>query len=196
MNGKFAVPGLLLMLCAGPIAARAQSYWQLSYKGTATFTNNAGKLVTQPMTDRTLVQRCVQNNVGASNNNLALVLHFNANAIGDAFEVVNTADPNLFNCQVFTLAFKESYTNAAGTEVKTFAYIYNNDSDVFNDPSGHSRGSAVFTRSQVPSKGGGTNTVITGTVHFWLGVWMDNAAATNAIICSGTFTSKGPLNLP
>src|SRR6185503_9102267 len=126
---------------------------------------------------------------------LALVLHVNGSVVGDTLEVVNTTDPNLFRCNVSTLAFPQAYTNSAGTLVKTFVYVYNNDSQIFNDPSAHSRGSVVITRT-LTSSGGATHTTITGKVQFWLGEWNENTPAPKATICSGTFTSKSALNIP
>src|SRR5690242_17744168 len=95
----------LLVLAAftvGPAIGRAQSYWLLTYSGTATHTNGLGKVVTEPMTDRTLVQRAADVG-GVGTNGLGLVLHVNANVLGDALEVVNLGDPNLFRAEVFKL---------------------------------------------------------------------------------------------
>ena len=185
--------GILVGCCIQPVSGTAQSYWVLKYQGTATSTNGAGKIVTRPMTDRTLVQDCARHAGLTDTSGLALVLHVNGSSVGDTLEVVNTSDPNLFRCQVMTLAFPESYTNSAGTQVKTFAYIYNSDSDIFSDPSDHSRGSAVITKT---TAGKMPRTSLTGKLQFWLGQWIDNAPAPNATICSGSFTAKGPLNSP
>ena len=195
---KIKIPGTFLVLAGLALAmtrGNAQTYWQLTYTGTASHTNELGKVVTESMTDRTLIQRCAQAGGTSDTSNLALVLHVNGNVVGDTVEVVNVNDPNLFRCEVFKLAFPAGITNSSGTQVKNFTYIYNNDSDIFADPSAHSRGSAVVTRGAVAKHAAPNTNVITGKLQFWLGEWIDNAPATNAIVCSGTFTGK-PLSLP
>jgi hypothetical protein len=195
MKIGFVFFGVLIGLIVLPSRSAAQSYWVLKYNGTATSTNGTGKIVTVPMTDRTLVQTCAQHAGLTDTSGLALVLHINGSSVGDTLEVVNTSDPNLFHCEVSQLAFPVSYTNSDGTLIKTFAYVYNNDSDIFSDPSSHSRGSAVVTRT-IGGGQGGMRTTITGKLQFWLGQWIDNAPAPKATICSGTFTSTGSLSAP
>src|SRR6476469_7378171 len=114
MRMSFAVFGVLIGLCVLPVKSRAQSYWVLKYDGVATATNGAGKIVTRPMTDRTLIQQCPQSAGRANTSGLALVRHVNGSASGDTLEVVDTSDPNLFRCDVSTFAFPQSYTNSAG----------------------------------------------------------------------------------
>jgi hypothetical protein len=193
MKIAFVFFGVVISLIVWPPRSVGQAYWVLKYTGTATGTNGAGKIVTSPMTDKTLVQNCAQHAGLKDTSGLALVLHVNGSSVGDTLEVVNTSDPNLFHCQVSQLAFPESYTNSSGTVIKTFSYVYNNDSDIFSDPSSHSRGSAVITRT-IGSGQGGTRTTLTGKLQFWLGDWIDNAPAPKATLCSGTFTSTGTLS--
>jgi hypothetical protein len=177
----------LLAVCLVPLAGKAQSYWVLSYQGTSTSGNGSGKLATEKVTEKTLIQNCATNS-GASLTDLALVLHLNATVVGDAIEVINTNDPNLFRCEIMKLAFQQAYTNNHGG-MKRFAYIYNEQSD-------HSRGSAVFTQ-QVSTQGGVTNiTGINGTLQFWLGNWDESTNDPRAIVCTGTFSSKHALSLP
>jgi len=182
---------VLVGLALLPMSSDAQSYWVLKYTGVATSTNGIGKIETRPMTDRTLVQNCAQHAGVTDTSALALVLHINGSSAGDTLEVVNTTDPNLFRCEVFELAFPVSYTNDAGGLIKTFAYVYNSSSDIFGDPSSHSRGSAVITLTST-----GKRTVINGKLQFWLGQWIDDAPAPKATVCSGTFTSTRALNVP
>ena len=106
------------------------------------------------------------------------------------------ADPNAFRSQVLKLAFRESFTNADGTLIKTFAYVYNDESAIFNDPSGHSRGSVVITQTTGTERKGKSKAPLSGTIQFWLGEWIDNRPASNVVVCSGTFTSTQPLNVP
>lgn len=180
-------------------SAGAQAYWPISYSGTSTHTNGEGRLVTERMTEQTLIQLCAQKSGIADTSGLTLALHFQPGAIGDTIEVVNASDPNLFHCEVLKLAFRESFTNAAGTVVQTFAYVYNNESMIFNDPSAHSRGSAVLTQqsdSAVGSRRRHSKAPLSGTLQFWLGEWIDDRPADNVAVCSGTFTSSGPLAPP
>ena len=195
MKISFVVFGIVIGMVMLPLRSDAQSYWVLKYNGVATGTNGAGKMVTTPMTDKTLIQNCAQHAGLTDTSGLALVLHVNASSVGDALEVVNKNDPNTFHCEVSQLAFPASYTNSSGTVIKTFSYVYNNDSDIFSDPSAHSRGSAVVTMTQTGAQGA-AHTAITGKLQFWLGQWIDNAPAPHATICSGTFTSTGTLNVP
>src|SRR5436190_4431360 len=129
------IPFIALGVVAGmiilPLRSDAQSYWVLKYNGVATGTNGAGKLVTTPMTDRTLINNCAEHSGVTNTSGLALVLHVTGSSVADTLEVVNTSDPNLFHCEVSQLAFPVSYTNSSGTVIKTFAYVYNNDSDIF-----------------------------------------------------------------
>jgi hypothetical protein len=194
MKLPFVLPGIFMGLVLLPLGSQAQSYWVLKYNGVATSTNGAGKMQTRPMTDRTLVQDCARHAGRTDTSGLALVLHVNGSSAGDTLEVVNTTDPNLFRCEVLELAFPQSYTNSAGTLIKTFAYIYNSGSDIFGNPSSHSRGSAVVTRNLTGNST--THTAITGKLQFWLGEWIENAPAPQATICSGTFTSTGALSVP
>jgi hypothetical protein len=196
MKTNLPALGILIGLCLLPAAGRAQSYWLLKYEGTSVRTNKAGQIASRPMTDKTLARLCA-NNAGVSNaTQLSLVLHLNATSLGDTLEVVNTGDPNLFRCEVLKLAFAESFTNSSGTFIKTFAYIYNDESDIFGDPSAHSRGSAVITRKTTRDSHGATHTTITGKLQFWLGVWLENAPANDVVVCAGTFAAQRPLNLP
>jgi hypothetical protein len=179
--------GTLLALCLLPASSPAQPYWILSYQGTATSGGQSNKLTTQKVTEKTFIHDCATN-AGVSTADLALVLHFDANVVGDAIEVINTNDPNLFRCEIMKLAFAQSYTNNVGG-IKRFAYIYNEQSD-------HSRGSAVFTRKVFVRDGVTNTTSINGTMQFWLGNWDESTNDPRAIVCSGTFSTKGALNLP
>jgi hypothetical protein len=195
MKIPFVVVGVVIGMVILPLRSDAQSYWVLKYNGVSTSTNGTGKIVTTPMTDRTLIQNCAQHAGLTDTSDLALVLHVNGSSVGDTLEVVNKNDPNVFRCEVSQLAFPVSYTNSSGTVIKTFSYVYNSDSDIFADPSAHSRGSAVVTRT-VTGAQGTTSTALTGKLQFWLGQWIENAPAPHAAICSGTFTSTGTLNVP
>src|SRR5581483_9353861 len=135
-------------------------------------------------------------------NNLALVLHFDANVVGDSLEVVDTNDPNLFRSEIFKLGhtfndnfgdLETTYTNSSGTLMRRFAYIFDGDGGTFtNKNNGHNRGSAVYVQTLSTNKSGATSVAITGRMQFWLGITNDP----NPGICSGTFQSVGPLNLP
>lgn len=181
MKHTIQIIGLLLGISLMPLCGDAQNLWLLKYQGTETTsnpqTNGKPKLVTQKITESTFVQRCAN---GADTSNLALVLHLNANELGDTLEVINTIDPNAFRCEVFKLAFQEKYTSGDGTLVKKFAYMY-------NDESGHSRGSAIITQ-----RGTGASMKIDGKCQFWLGP--ENP--TTPKVCAGTFTAVGPLDVP
>src|SRR5215831_12819192 len=107
MKIAFVVFGVLIGLIVLPPRSAAQSYWVLKYNGTATSTNSTGKIVTVPMTDKTLVQNCAQQSGLTDTSGLALVLHINGSSVGDTLEVVNTSDPNLFHCEVSQFAFPE-----------------------------------------------------------------------------------------
>lgn len=170
-------PFLLAALLLPLAHAAAQSRWVVSYRGTET-AGNSNRLSTVTVTDRTFIERCATNS-GVPTSDLALVLHFNAESIGDVLEVVNVNDPNLFRCQVFRLSFPESFTNSAGTTMKRFSYIYDSTSD-------HSRGSAVVSSKSVV-KGGTTNSpVIDGALQYWLGFWHESMSDPNAIVGTGT----------
>ena len=176
---------LMLLVALSVSAVSAQSRWIVTYRGTET-AGGTNKLRTITVTERTFIERCATN-ANISTENLALVLHFDADALGDALEVVNVNDPNLFRCEVFRLAFPESYTNNAGTSMKRFSYIYDSTSD-------HSRGSAVIS-SKSTVKGGTTNAPAIGaTLHYWLGQWTENAGDPNAIVGSGTLKVMRPLD--
>ncbi len=178
------VLGLLLL----PAGAGAQSYWKLSYQGTLT-SGGSNKLSTVKVTENDFIQSCATNS-GVSTADLVLALHFDANDVGDALEVVNANDPNLFRCEVFKFAFPESYTNSADTSLKRFAYIY-------DSTSAHSRGSVVINRRVTLARGGAANAPsIDGKMQYWLGVWDDNSTDPNARVGSGTFKATAPLNVP
>lgn len=187
--GQLLIGLFLLPLCG--LAQSDSQYWVLSYRGTATSSGDR-KLSTRKITENDFIRDCATNS-GASTENLALVLHFNANELGDTLEVVNVNDPNLFRCEVFKLASTfsgssvQSYTNSTGTVMKRFAYIYSSDS-------GHSRGSIIIDRRE--SKKRGRNPKITGTLQYWLGTWDDNISDPNAVVCKGTFKAVRPLDLP
>jgi hypothetical protein len=192
MKTKLKVFLMVLGLCISPLVVCGQSYWILSYQGTAT-SGGTNKLSTVPVTEKTFIENCATN-AGVSSSDLVLVLHMNANAFGDALEVVNQNDPNLFRCEVFKLPYifagspSESYTNSTGTVVKRFAYI-------FSSEGGHSRGSAIINQRANPKGGTNAPVAVDGKMQYWLGTWMENAPDPNAIVCSGTFKAR-PLNLP
>lgn len=187
MKSKLILSQVVLGLLLAPVGVQAQDYWKLTYQGTLT-SGQSNKLSTVKVTEKTFVQNCASNS-GISTDNLALVLHFNGSDVGDTLEVVNVNDPNLFRCEVFKLAFPESYTNSAGA-LKRFAYIYDSTSD-------HSRGSVVINRrSTGAKKGGAKGAAIDGRMQYWLGVWNDNSPDPNARVGSGTFKATGPLNVP
>ncbi|HLP77261.1 MAG TPA: hypothetical protein VK327_10115, partial [Candidatus Paceibacterota bacterium] len=174
---------ILVAVLLLPACADAQSYWKLKYQGTETVGGGSNRLLTVRINEQKFIQNCATNS-GISTDDLALVLHFDANDVGDALEVINVNDPNIFRCEVFKFAFPESYTNNIGTVMKRFAYIY-------DDTSGHSRGSVVISRR------GKTNApAIDGKLQYWLGVWSDSGGDPNAIVGSGTFKATGALNFP
>ncbi|MGN6556016.1 MAG: hypothetical protein ACTHLW_20095 [Verrucomicrobiota bacterium] len=182
--------GTLLGLCLLPLAGLAQSYWRVAYQGTATSRDDSNKLRTETVTENSFIQHCATNAGVTDLSNLALVLHFDANEVGDALEVINTSDPNLFRCEVFKFAFPESYTNSAGTVMKRFAYLYNSESD-------HSRGSVIIDRRVSVTRRGVTNApTLDGKMQFWLGTWDANTNDPSPTVCSGTLTGKEPLTLP
>ncbi|HEY9508302.1 MAG TPA: hypothetical protein VIV82_00425 [Verrucomicrobiae bacterium] len=187
--GSILIGLLLLPLCG--LAQSDSQYWILSYRGTATSSGDK-KLATRKVTENDFIRDCATNS-GVSTDNLALVLHFNANELGDTLEVVNVNDPNLFRCEVFKLAYTfegsspQTYTNSAGTVMKRFAYIYSSDG-------GHSRGSIIIDRRA--SRKRGHSPTITGKLQYWLGTWDENVSDPNAIVCAGTFKAVKPLDLP
>ena len=185
MNRLISLSALAVAALIATVPAAAQPRWIVSYQGTET-RSVSNRLVTTQVTDRTFIQRCAAN-AGISTENLALVLHFDAEAVGDSLEVVNVNDPNLFRCQVFRLAFPESQTNSAGG-LKRFGYVYDATSD-------HSRGSALITRTEVPArKGKPAVTTIQAQLHYWLGIWDESQPDPNAVVASGVIKSKAPLN--
>jgi len=183
---KLLVPlGMAIALASAPLTASAQSYWLLSYKGTATSGTNGTALVSKSVSEGDLIHDCAGT---GSTSNLALVLHLNAEDLGDRIEVINTNDPNAFRCDKFKLFFQQNFTNTDGTVVKKFAYI-------FTDQSDHNAGSAIFTQKVVTPRNNqsGTNHLqIDGTMQFWL---TNDSGAVE--VNTGSFTSRGPLsNLP
>jgi hypothetical protein len=196
MKMKFNTFGMLALLLALPFGVRAQSYWQITYNGTAT-ASTGSNLVTSAMTDQDLVTLSANNSDGNPfTDNLALVLHFDANVVGDSIEVIDKDDPNLFRSEVFKLGHSfdgspdTTYTNKDGTILRRFSYIYDGDGGTFtNKNDGHNRGSAVYVVT-VNTNNGVTN--ITGKLQFWLGGVSDP----NPTVCSGTFNAVGPLPLP
>jgi hypothetical protein len=163
------------------LPARGQTYWVLSYQGTTT-AGGSNKLTTVTVTENTFIEKCAAK-AGISTDNLALVLHFNASGLGDALEVINVNDPNLFRCEIFRLAFPLSYTNSAGTVLKRFAYVYDETSD-------HSRGSVVLKRKE------GQGAMLEGTLIYWLGIWNESVSDPNAIVGSGSFKGIRALDFP
>jgi hypothetical protein len=184
--------GIVMGLSAFACRAPAQTYWLLKYQGKSTRTvEGAGGspvLQTQTVTERTLIEQCAAAH-GASTNNLALVLHANSSHLGDSIEVINTLDPNLFRCEVFLLYFQESYTNNTGTVTRKFAYMFNRESS-------HSRGHAVMHQRPVTTrakKGPSTTEVVMDIKCLY---WLGTEQTSDPAICSGTFTTIGPLERP
>ena len=171
---------LLLLACLlTAFPAQAQSRWVVTYQGTET-RSVSNKLVTAKITERTLIQRCATS-AGISTTNLALVLHFGGDSVGDTFEVVNVNDPNLFRCEIFRFAFPQSNTNGVGPGLRRYSYVYDSTSD-------HSRGSAVYTFAETRTKKKTTQSV-SGRLHYWLGFWDETQRDPNAVVASGTFKS-------
>jgi hypothetical protein len=170
----------LFPACFIAFQASAQSYWVLSYQGTETV-GDTNKLTTVKVTDKTLIERCAAGS-GASTDDLALVLHFDANSVGDTLEVINVNDPNLFRCELFKFAFAQTYTNSAGTVMKRIAYVY-------DETSGHSRGTVVIHQrlGDANGKKNKKSGPLEGTIHYWLGIWDENVADPNPTVASGKF---------
>jgi hypothetical protein len=196
MKFKFKAVALSLVLGLLPCSVKAASYWVLSYTGTSTSgSTNQNSLVTVPVTEDTFIQNCASNS-GVSTADLVLVLHANANELGDTLEVINRNDPNLFRCEVFKLAYNfsgspsQSYTNAAGTVLKRWAYVFSADG-------GHSRGSAIINERAANSRGGANAPVnVDGKLQYWLGEWMESTPEPDPAVCSGTFKAKETLTFP
>lgn len=193
MTTKLKIAVTLIGLCVAPFYAGAQSYWQVSYQGTAT-TNGTDKLDTRTTTENDFIEEAATK-AGVPTTDLVLALHLNANELGDTLEVVNQNDPNLFHYEIFKFTYtfsgspSQSYTNSAGT-IKRFAYIFGNDDS-------HSRGSVILNESTSTDDSGGIAVNgVTGTVQFWRGLWQADAPDPNAVPCSGSFKTTKALFAP
>ena len=170
-------------LVAGSLNASAQSYWLLTYRGTETVADapeDATRLVTTRVTQNDLVERAAAA-AGVSTSNLVLVLHDNADSLGDKIQVVNRTDPNLFQWDVLKLYFSEGYTNDAGTFSRRFQYVFTETE--------HSRGSAIVTRRST-NRNGRERVKIMGQVQFW------GSSTNGRVFSSGAFTATQPLEIP
>src|SRR5690606_16248510 len=130
------------------------------YKGTETTADapeDATRLITKRITERDLIRRAAEAG-GVSTSNLVLVLHENADSLGDRIEVVDRTDPNVFHWDGAKLYFSEGYTNDPGTFSRRFQYVFTETE--------HSQGSAIVTR-QISFRKGIERADITGDIQFW-----------------------------
>jgi len=130
--------------------ALAQNEFPLTMRGTCFQTNAAGKIVSQVITEKTLLQEVAQN-VGITNlKGLALVYHENGSSFGDTIDVINPTNGVVLDT-LFGFYFGESFdrmvlTNSSGAE-KRLDYVYTKQNT-------HSLGSALINKSAASNGNG------------------------------------------
>ena len=166
---------------------RAQFQFYVTFRGTSCQTDSTGRMVTVPVTERTLLEKAAQASGATDIGSFALVYHFNGSSFGDTIDVVNATNGATYTT-LFGFFFGEdpsllrtAITNASGTEVRRLDYVYTKQNS-------HSMGAAFLTKRFVRDVKGTTRTTIDAQMH-WIESPEGNASTK---ICEGSFTTTKP----
>jgi hypothetical protein len=128
MKNSIIVAAIISGIFALAIGADGQAVYQMTFKGTAQTTNDSGALVSQKVSNKTLIQDAVTA-TGNTNKNLTLVYVQSASTDpstpGDFVEVVdNAGTPVYTNLQfMYNGSFPPALTNATGDQVLIGAQV-------------------------------------------------------------------------
>ena len=177
-------------LLAFAIQGRGQNVFLLTFKGTSATTNDAGAIVSQKLSNKTLIQDAVTA-TGVSNSASSLSLVYvqgasvNPSAEGDFVEVVSTADGTSIytNLQfMYNGPFPPALTNAAGDQIVIGAQVV-----PLPLAEGDTLGGATINERIMPKK-----TVISGSFNYTmlLSPGLTNVDAVHVV--NGTFNVGKP----
>jgi hypothetical protein len=151
-----------LALCFSASNAFAQYEFRLTLRGTTYQTNAAGKFITSPMSESSVLKDL---NVPDSSG-MALVYHINGNSFGDTIDVVDVKTGAVLDT-LWGFYFgsdlslgRMALTNSAGTEMRRVDYIYN------TKQSPYALGSAFLTKKFVTDKNGQVRTSVDAQVQY------------------------------
>jgi hypothetical protein len=172
------------LMCASP-AATAQYLFNVTLRGTAYDVDSSGKMVTNAITEKTILKDLAAA-VGLTDfSNWALVYHIGGSSFGDTIDVVNATSGATLDT-VFGFYFGDSLgryamTNTTQTEVRRVDYIYTKQSQF-------ALGSAFLTKRFTPDGSGNVRTSTDAEMH-WL-VRPQGGKPTQT--CSAIFTTTTP----
>jgi hypothetical protein len=179
MNATRLHAMLLAVLAPVGFSAFGQAKFALTFTGTCFQTNAAGKIVSQAISDKTILQEVAQHAGITDVKTLGLVYHENGNAFGDTIDVINPTNGTVLDT-LFGFYFGEAFdrmvlTNRNGAE-RRLDYVYTKQND-------HSLGSALINKSAVSNRPGSARQ-IDGQMKWVVTLDAENPAVK---ICAGKF---------
>ncbi len=157
MNAARFAAQLLCLSLISTLSASAQSRFHFSFQGTCWTTNAEGQMYPRPANNRTWLQDYAAANGITDLKSISLVYHVNADARGDAIEIINPttgATVDTFLALFFGESLdRQALTNGDGSEIRRVDYIYNHQIS-------HSIGSSLLHQRTYVDARGATNTTI------------------------------------
>ena len=182
---------LTVALLGSALSSSAQNKLQMVISGTCYTTDSQGRIVAQPISNQTLLQKAADAGGLPDASGLALAYHLNGNTLGDPIEVISRTNGTTL-ATLFGLYFGESFgresiLSASHKQMKRIEYIY-------TDQNSHSLGSALLTDYFFLDSNGNTNaTYVLGQVQYLI---LTDSTHTNAQVCSATFSTLRPWKFP
>ncbi len=190
MKAKILLLTLFGSVLLGSISAGAQDAYQakfhLLFNGWCVSNGPAGIFVVRPLNNKTILTQYAQSAGLPNIKNLDLIFHFNASALGDAIEIVDTTTSNVL-ATPFGLYFGEdqslgrfAITNSFGSQVRKIQYVYTGQNS-------HSMGDAIMAEAFYPDQNNNTtNAIVYGLINYLVAP----DGTQNPNICNGSFVTR------
>jgi len=181
--------GLIVLSAPAQTDTNSQPFEFLwSFRGYCYQTNEAGKIVTTPISEKTMLRDRAAAAGLTDLRNMAVVYHVNGSSFGDTVDIVTTTNGTVLDT-LFGYYFGEdqnlgriALTNSTGTEVRRIDYIYTSQNS-------HSMGATFTTKRYSTNRNGTVHVSISGPMS-----WIVTPEGTNGQkVCNGTFSIGKPL---
>src|SRR5258708_38735160 len=179
-----------LALCC--VCCQAQNLFNLTFRGTSYQTNQAGRIVATPITERAWVQQAAAY-VGISDlSTLSVGYHINGSGLGDTIDLINARTGQTYTpiFGLFSGDFdngqnlgRTALTNAPYTEVRRVDYIYGYGNNSFL--SSFALGGSFTTKRMLHDPAGNLSFKTDGELEYLV----QPQGSLPAQIVSGTFTT-------
>jgi hypothetical protein len=199
-----AISIAVALFLAGGFRVLGQSHFEYKFlfNGAAYQTNGTGNIVTNVLTDQTLLQAQAQHLNITNLSTISLVYHLNGGLpYGDTVDVISNSTGQTLST-LFGLYFGSDYpgesaslgryavTNAPQTEQRRVDQIYTFANTPYTYANSESLGASFTCKRFLVDTNGNTNMFIDGTLF-----WDVRPTGTNvaSVLCAGSFTLGQPM---